>query len=51
MYESHAFLYEASDIRPGTTIAEFRSQRSGNRRRRGVHAWLRRLLARGQGLR
>jgi hypothetical protein len=44
-----AFMYEASDVRPGITIGEFRSQRSGNRRRRGLRAWLRRLLSRGQG--
>ena len=46
---NHAFIYEASDIRPGITIGEFRSQRSGNRHRRGLHAWLRRLLSREQG--
>ena len=46
---NHAFIYEASDIRPGITIGEFRSQRSGNRDRRGLYAWLRRLLSRGQG--
>jgi hypothetical protein len=45
----YAFMYEASDIRPGLTIDEFRSQRSGSRRRRGRHAWLKRLLSRGHG--
>ena len=45
----YAFMYEASDIRPGMTIGEFRSQRSGNRHRRGLHAWLRRLLSRERG--
>lgn len=47
---NYAFMYEAADIRPGITIGEFRSQRSGTRgHRRGLHAWLRRLLSRGQG--
>jgi hypothetical protein len=45
---NHAFRYEASDIPPAITMGEFRSQRSGNRHRRGLHAWLRRLLSRGQ---
>ena len=35
---NYAFMYEASDIRPGITIDEFRSQRSGSRHRRGLHA-------------
>jgi hypothetical protein len=46
---NHEFRYEGSDIRPGITMGEFRSQRSGNRHRRGLHAWLSRLLSRGKG--
>lgn len=46
---NYAFIYEASDIPPGITIGEFRSQRSENRHTRGLHAWVRRLLSRGQG--
>ena len=38
-----AFVYEASDIPPGTTIDQFRSQRPGNRHRRGLRALLTRL--------
>jgi hypothetical protein len=45
---NYAFMYEASDIGPGITIGEYRSQRSGNRRRRRLHPWLRELLSRGQ---
>jgi hypothetical protein len=44
----YAFVYEASDIRPGMTIDQFRSERPGNRHRRGLHAWLTRLLWRGK---
>jgi hypothetical protein len=40
-----AFVYEAADIRPGMTINEYRSERAGNRHRRALHAWLRRLLS------
>ena len=46
---NYAFMYDASDIRPGITIGEYRSQRSGNRHRRGLHAWLSQLLSRLQG--
>jgi hypothetical protein len=35
----YAFMYEASDVPPGMTIDEFRSQRPGSRRRRARHAW------------
>ena len=45
---NYAFMYEASDICPGITIAEFRSLRSGNRRKRRPHVWLWELLSRGQ---
>jgi hypothetical protein len=43
-----AFVYEAADIRPGMAINEYRSERAGNRHRRGLHAWLRRLFSRGK---
>jgi hypothetical protein len=46
---TYAFMYEASDIHPEMTIGEFRSQRSGNRHKRGLHARLRRLVSRGHG--
>ena len=40
-----AFVYEAADIRPGMTINEYRSERAGNRHKRELHGWLRRLLS------
>jgi hypothetical protein len=41
--EADAFLYEACDIPPGMTLAEYRSRRCRDRGRRGrgLVAWLR----------